>query len=206
MTNLISLYIDEAKRVLDSLNTEELEAFCKEIISCYHRGNEIFVCGNGGNAAYAANLVTDLNIHPFVSEDKSIPKAKATSFRATDLSNHGSTITGIVNDLGADNLFSAQINAFGATGDVLIAFSGSGNSANIKKAIEAANALNMKTILITRGNGVCSSIASLVINVLGDSNFPGQTGKNNGNFHFEDTMSKISHMATGLLKMEVGNA
>lgn len=206
MLNLIKLYIEESHKVLDYLILDEVEAFCNSILDCYRNGNEVFVCGNGGNAAYAANLVTDLNIHPFVSEDKSEAKKRINSFRATDLSNHGSTLTGLANDLGIDSVYSEQVSAFGKPNDLLIAFSGSGNSSNIKKAIEIANSIGMKTILITRGDGVCTALADVVVNILGESTFPGQTGKNIGNFHFEDAMSKLSHMATGLLKKEVGNA
>ena len=64
----------------------------------------------------------------------------------------------------------------------------------------------MKTIVMTR-NLECAAknLADLLIVVEGDSSFPGQTGKNNNNFHFEDCISKVTHIAVGILKEEVAN-
>ena len=64
----------------------------------------------------------------------------------------------------------------------------------------------MKTILVTR-NVVnnCNEFADLTISLKGTSEFPGQTGGNNNNFHFEDILSKITHISVGLLKEKVYN-
>ena len=84
--------------------------------------------------------------------------------------------------------------------------SGSGNSKNVINALEYSKENNMKTIVITR-NAECKAkdLADLMIVVEGDSTFPGQTGKNNNNFHFEDCISKVTHIAVGILKQEVSN-
>ena len=62
----------------------------------------------------------------------------------------------------------------------------------------------MKSVIITR-NEECRAkdLADLLIVVRGESTFPGQTGKNNNNFHFEDCISKITHIAVGMLKKKV---
>ena len=64
----------------------------------------------------------------------------------------------------------------------------------------------MKCVVITR-NEDCKAkeLCDLLILVTGDSVFPGQTGKNNNNFHFEDSISKITHIAVGMLKRKVAN-
>jgi len=85
--------------------------------------------------------------------------------------------------------------------------SGSGTSKNIVNAIETAKELGMKVVLITRNENVLEIEKSvdLVLKIKGISKFPGQTGGNNNNFHFEDCIFKISHIITGLLKQYVQN-
>ena len=79
-----------------------------------------------------------------------------------------------------------------------------GTSKNIVGGISLAKDLNLKTILITRNETPsCAEQLDLLIPIKGDSRFPGQTGKNNNNFHFEDVIIKLSHIACGLLKMHV---
>ena len=64
----------------------------------------------------------------------------------------------------------------------------------------------MKTILVTRNKeNKCNQYADLTISLEGTSDFPGQTGGNNNNFHFEDILSKITHISVGLLKEKVHN-
>ena len=64
----------------------------------------------------------------------------------------------------------------------------------------------MKTILVTRNEiNKCNDFSDLTISLTGESIFPGQTGGNNNNFHFEDFLSKLTHIAVGLLKEKVNN-
>ena len=84
--------------------------------------------------------------------------------------------------------------------------SGSGNSGNVLEAMKVAKAKGMKTILVTRNKeNKCNQYADLTISLEGTSYFPGQTGGNNNNFHFEDILSKLTHIAVGLLKEKVHN-
>jgi len=84
--------------------------------------------------------------------------------------------------------------------------SGSGNSKNVLEAFRVAKERDMKTILVTRNSvNNCNDFADLTISLEGTSEFPGQTGGNNNNFHFEDILSKITHIAVGLLKEKVHN-
>ena len=65
----------------------------------------------------------------------------------------------------------------------------------------------MKTILVTRNEiNKCNDFSDLTISLTGESIFPGQTGGNNNNFHFEDIFSKVTHLLCGILKQEVQNA
>ena len=60
--------------------------------------------------------------------------------------------------------------------------------------------------IVTRNKeNKCNQYADLTISLEGTSEFPGQTGGNNNNFHFEDFLSKLTHIAVGLLKEKVNN-
>ena len=72
--------------------------FVDLVIEAYISEKKVFACGNGGNAAYVANFVVDINMHPFVSEDKSSHGGKRNLFHAINLCEASATITGITND------------------------------------------------------------------------------------------------------------
>jgi len=203
-TALIDLYKRESSTVLEALSNKEISAFVDIILDAYDNESTVFACGNGGNVAYVSNLVVDLNIHPFVSEDKGTRVIERNRFHCVNLCDCSATITGISNDLGYEHIFSEQLMYQAKADDVFFGITGSGNSKNVIKALEYANKSNIKSVIITR-NEDCKarSLADLLIVVRGNSEFPGQTGKNNNNFHFEDCISKITHMAVGILKRKL---
>tara|TARA_A100001011_G_scaffold397512_1_gene498733 strand:- start:659 stop:1300 length:642 start_codon:yes stop_codon:yes gene_type:complete len=203
---LINIYKHESSSVLFNISNKEIEDFVKIIFDVYEREGRVFACGNGGNVAYVGNLVVDLNMHPFVSEDKTSSAIERNKFCCVNLCDCAATITGISNDLGYENIFVEQLRYQGREGDVLFGITGSGNSKNVVKALEYAKEIGMKSVVITR-NKECKAkeFADLLIIVKGDSVFPGQTGKNNNNFHFEDSISKLTHMAVGMLKKKVSD-
>tara|TARA_R110001583_G_scaffold16234_12_gene66288 strand:- start:26838 stop:27470 length:633 start_codon:yes stop_codon:yes gene_type:complete len=204
--SLINIYKNESSNVLNNISNKEIETFVKMVFEAYENENKIFACGNGGNVAYVGNLVVDLNMHPFVSEDKSSSSGDRNKFHCVNLCDCSATITGISNDLGYDFIFSEQLRYQAREGDILFGISGSGNSKNVVKALEYGREAGMKSVVITR-NEDCKAkdYADLLIMIKGDSVFPGQTGKNNNNFHFEDCISKLTHMAVGMLKEKVSN-
>ena len=207
MNNTIELYKEESNKAFLSIPTSDIEKFVNLIIQTYNNEGKVFACGNGGNVASVQNLVLDLNMHPFVSEDKSARKGVRNKFQAVSLCDSGAAITGITNDLGFEYIFSEQLKYQGRQGDVLFAMSGSGNSKNIIEALKIAKDLDMICVVMTRNQNTKSDeYADIVLRINSDkSSFPGQTGGNNNNFHYEDCISKISHIAVGLLKEYVSN-
>jgi len=202
----IEIYKDESNKALLSISTEDIERFYEIILSAYKSENKVFACGNGGNVASVQNLVLDLNMHPFVSEDKSERKGKRNKFHAISLCDSSAVITGMVNDIGFENIFSEQLKYQGNKKDVLFAMSGSGNSKNIVSVLKEAKALGMITVLMTRNTNTKSEeYSDLVLRIKGTSIFPGNTGGNNNNFHYEDCISKVTHIVVGLLKNYVQN-
>ena len=207
MDKLIELYKTESATAFENLSTSEIGKFVSMIFDAYENEKTLFACGNGGNVASVQNLVVDLNMHPFVSEDKnSKGKIPRNNFKCVSLCSDQATITGISNDLGYQHIFSEQLTYQGDEDDVLLGMSGSGNSGNVLQAMELAKSKGMKTILVTRNaENKCNKFADLTLSLTGTSEFPGQTGGNNNNFHYEDVLCKITHIAVGLLKQKVQN-
>ena len=201
---LIDLYKKESSNVVLSIPLKEITKFVELVVEAYSSERKVFACGNGGNAAFVGNLVVDLNMHPFVSEDKSSHKIKRNQFHAINLCEGSATITGITNDLGFNSIFKEQLKYQAEKDDILFCISGSGNSGNIIEAMKFAKSIGMKCVAITR-NSPCKAeeLADILIEIKGTSKFPGQTGNNNNNFHFDDCTSKITHITTGILKLEV---
>jgi len=204
--NLIDLYKKESANVFSSISSTEISKFVDMVFDVYENEGTIYAAGNGGNVASVQNLVVDLNMHPFVSEDKGKQTIPRNKFKCVSLCSDQATITGVSNDLGYEHIFSEQLKYQGEVGDVFFGMSGSGNSGNVLKAMKVAKEKGMKTILVTRNKeNKCNEYADLTISLEGTSEFPGQTGGNNNNFHFEDILSKITHISVGLLKEKVQN-
>ena len=110
----------------------------------------------------------------------------------------------IVNDFGVDQMYVAALRPQLASNDVVMGFSGSGNSANILNAFRYAKTKGAKIISISKGSGgSADSLADVSILIPGTSNFPGQVGSNDNNFHFEDAVLSINSIIVGLLKFKV---
>ena len=203
---LIELYKEESANVFDNIPTEKIVKFVDMMFEAYENEQTVFACGNGGNVASVQNLVVDMNMHPFVSEDKGVQTIPRNNFKCVSLCSDQATITGVSNDLGFRFIFSEQLKYQGNKNDIVFGMSGSGNSKNVLEAFRVAKDRGMKTILVTRNLvNNCNEFADLTISLEGTSEFPGQTGGNNNNFHFEDILSKITHISVGMLKEKVHN-
>ena len=107
------------------------------------KGGKILACGNGGSAADAQHFAAEL-VNRFEMERPPLASVALT----TDTS----TLTSIANDYAWVQVFSKQVRALGRSGDVQLAISTSGNSANVIEAIGAARELGIRTVALT-GNG-----------------------------------------------------
>lgn len=202
----IKLYKDESLKVFNDIDNDQIESFVELVWKTYQNNNAVFACGNGGNAGFVANLVSDFALHPFVMEDKSKVFSIEKRFKVFDLCASSTLMTGLMNDLGSEHIFSGQLNFYAEKQDLLIGISGSGNSKNIYEAMKLVKEKGGNCVLITRNaSGDCAKYADCLIEIKGKSNYPGQTGKNNNNFHYEDCLSKLTHLATGILKKRIQN-
>ena len=108
------------------------------------RGNQIFLCGNGGSAADAQHLAAEF-VNRFLYDRPALP--------ALALTTDTSALTAIGNDADFSQVFSRQIEALGKAGDVLYALSTSGKSPNVIRAAEMARKRGIETVAFTGGDG-----------------------------------------------------
>jgi DnaA initiator-associating protein len=114
------------------------------MVTALINGKKILCCGNGGSAGDAQHFSAEL-LNRFEQERPPLPAIAIT----TDTS----TLTAIGNDYSFDEIFSKQVTALGQEGDVLLAISTSGNSANVIKAIAAAHERNMNIVVMSGKDG-----------------------------------------------------
>lgn len=108
-------------------------------------GNQIFTCGNGGSGANASHFACDLG--------KGAGYGRTNRFKIISLNDNIPTLTAYANDVGYDSVFVEQLKNLARSGDVLMALSGSGNSPNVLRAVEWANANGVRTIGLTGRDG-----------------------------------------------------
>ena len=114
------------------------------MFSVLTQGNKILACGNGGSAADCQHFAAEL-VGRFVKERLPLP--------AMALTTDSSIMTAVGNDYSFRDVFTKQVQAFGQPGDLLLAISTSGNSANVMDAIEAAHDREMTVVALTGKGG-----------------------------------------------------
>jgi len=143
----------ETKHVAKEILADPIAAAVELMTTAFSAGNKILSCGNGGSAADAQHFSAEL-VCRFERERPGLP--------AVALTTDTSALTAISNDYNYDEVFAKQVNALGQAGDVLLAISTSGNSANVVRAIEAAHAKGLTVVALTGRDG--GHIASLLQN------------------------------------------
>jgi D-sedoheptulose 7-phosphate isomerase len=140
----------ELKIQAASLLAGPIEQAVELMFGALSNGNKILACGNGGSAADCRHFSAQL-VGRFERERLPLPVMTLT----TDTS----ILTAIGNDYGSQEIFSKQVQAFGQSGDVLLALSTSGNPANVVAAIEAALERDMRIVVMTgKGGGAMAKL------------------------------------------------
>ena len=114
------------------------------VMGCITAGGKLMVCGNGGSASDAQHFAAEF-VGRFERERPGLAALALTTDTAI--------LTAIGNDYDFTAIFSKQVQALGAPGDVLIAISTSGNSANVLAAVQAAHAKDMTVVALTGRSG-----------------------------------------------------
>jgi D-sedoheptulose 7-phosphate isomerase len=127
----------EAQRSFFESCADEVVAAGETIRAVLRDGHKLLICGNGGSAAHAQHIAAEI-VCRFETERRAYP--------ALALSANISSLTAWSNDYTYDTVFARQVEAFGVSGDVLLAISTSGNSANVIEAVGVAKEKGLRTI------------------------------------------------------------
>lgn len=139
---------------------DAIEALALDLRQAWVNGRQVFLCGNGGSAANALHMANDL--HYGIGACGQGPQLPG--LRVEALPANSGVITCLANDTGYDNIYSHQLEVKGRAKDLLIVLSGSGNSANVIRALETATRLDIKSYAILAfSGGRCKQLADVAI-------------------------------------------
>jgi D-sedoheptulose 7-phosphate isomerase len=146
-----------ARMAEDARLCADTEAAAAAVSAALGAGNKLLICGNGGSAADAQHWAGEL-VSRFLYDRPGLP--------AIALTTDSSIMTAIGNDYGYERLFSRQVEALGAKGDVLFALSTSGRSPNVIAALKAAREKGMVTVGFTgEGGGDMPPLCDILLRV-----------------------------------------
>lgn len=137
----ITEYIELEREVLSKLDIDALNEAMKLIEEAYRNRKKVYIFGNGGSSATASHYQNDFN--------KGLSETLETKFEFVCLNNDTATLMAIANDMGFEEVFRYQLQGRIREGDLVIALSGSGNSANIMNAVRYAKEQGNKVIGLT---------------------------------------------------------
>lgn len=148
--------IDTKKKLLETQQVE-LEEAIQMWIATYQNGGKLMFCGNGGSASDSQHIATELMVR--LKHDSDRPAMPAIA-----LTTDTSLLTAGANDLGFDQIFARQVEGIGKPGDLLIALSTSGNSANVVEAVKKADHMGIRTLgLLGNDGGMIKSLVDTAI-------------------------------------------
>ncbi len=135
-------YFQELKKSIVSLDFAKIQKAIEIIFEAYQNNKQVFILGNGGSASTASHFACDLGKGTL----QNIYNMGEKRFRVISLTDNVATLLAYGNDLSFEDVFVQQLNNLINEGDVVIGISGSGNSANVIRAIEYAKKCGAKTI------------------------------------------------------------
>lgn len=138
-------YRDRSGEAWDGLDIDAVAALAAEVVRAQEGGRAIYVMGNGGSAATASHLATDLC--------KTAANGRDPLVKCLALNDNVSFMTAISNDLSYDEVFSRQLQNFVKKGDLVILVTGSGNSTNLLRAAALARKAGAKTAALLGFDG-----------------------------------------------------
>jgi D-sedoheptulose 7-phosphate isomerase len=153
-------YLEESAHVIQAAATDDtllraVEEAVELVVGTLSQGLPVLVCGNGGSACDALHITGEL-VGRFLMERQAL--------NVIALSDNISILTALANDYSYDYVFARQVEAYAKPGAVLIGLSTSGNSANVVRAFEVAQARGMKTIAFTgKGGGKMAPFSDIVL-------------------------------------------
>lgn len=141
-------FLDYATRMNEALmgfDWSPVSELTNDLMGLAQSGRQLFLCGNGGSAGNANHLANDF-LYAW-------SKQSGRGIRVNALSANPAIMACLANDEGYENVFSVQLETFAREGDVLLCFSGSGNSPNILRVLEQAKKMGVKTYSVLAFDG-----------------------------------------------------
>ena len=176
MKQWLNDYLKAQKAALNSIPVDAVTQLIEKLQAAWKEDRQIFVFGNGGNAANASHFATDLGKG---SSDK-----MGKRFRVLSLNDNISWMTALANDYAYEDIFAGQLQNYGKPGDIALGIRVSGNSANCVKALDWARQHGLRTVaLVGAKRGRMAEIAEQVI-VINDTHYG----------RVEDAQMGICHM------------
>ena len=153
-------YLQQLHESFNPAILESIESLAKELLQAWRQGHHVYICGNGGSAANAMHMANDFHYGiGACGEGPRLPGLRVEALPA-----NSGIITCLANDTGYDNIYAHQLQVKARKDDVLIVLSGSGNSANVVKALERAKQLGMKSFAILAfSGGRCLELADVAM-------------------------------------------
>ncbi|PWU03841.1 MAG: phosphoheptose isomerase [Terriglobia bacterium] len=144
----LASYLAEAVKVLDAAgqvwSDAHVSAAIRTVVLALREGKPVLVCGNGGSAADAMHITAEM-VGRFLLQRRAL--------NVICLCSNSSVITALANDLGYEDVFSRQVEAYAQPGGVLIGLSTSGKSLNVIQAFAKARSMGMRTVALTGEGG-----------------------------------------------------
>lgn len=157
---IISLFTDSIQVKQDTMANlcGHIDYAAQKIVQTLVNDKKILTCGNGGSAGDAQHFASEM-VNRFERERPALPVISLTTDTLT--------LTSIANDYHYDEVFAKQIRALGQSGDLLMVYSTSGNSANVIKAVKTAHYKNMSVIALSGkdGGGLASILTEFDIEI-----------------------------------------
>lgn len=151
----------EVKRRFFAEHAAEVKQAASIIAACFKEGGKLLLCGNGGSAADAQHIAGEF-VNQFVRQERRALPALA-------LSTDGGVLTCVANDTGFERVFARQVEAFGQSGDALLAITTSGNSPNIVAAAAEAQRKGMRVVgMLGRDGGRVRALCDVALVVASD--------------------------------------
>ena len=155
----IQHYLDRESETLLQLDVAAIESAVRLLLQVRENGGTVYTLGNGGSAATASHFVCDFS-------KGATEQLGGKPFRFACLADNTALFSAIANDIAYEEVFRFQLRNCLATGDALLAISGSGNSANVLRAVEYAKAMRVPVIALTGyDGGKLRSLADISLHV-----------------------------------------
>lgn len=144
--------------VMEQMDWAPVAELGHELLDCWKTGRQVFMAGNGGSAGNTVHLANDFLY--------AMSKRPGSGLRVHALSANSSVLTCLANDEGYDQIYSLQLGVLARPGDVLIVYSGSGNSPNILKALDEARRIGMRSYAVLGySGGKAKALADVPIHI-----------------------------------------